>query len=108
MCIVPAYFDRLVRTAGHMAIDKEAGRRWRRRIREVLNSEWNPIGVEGLPEDEYDTYVGKVAAMLRDGASDDELFEYLNWAETVHIGLPGDADRLNKVIHAIRAVGYMQ
>lgn len=58
-----------------MAIDKEAGRRWRRRIREVPNSEWNPIGVEGLPVDEYDRYVGRVAAMLRDGASDDELFD---------------------------------
>ena len=72
------FSDALELGAGHVAIDKEAGRRWRRRIREVLNSKWNPIGVEGLPEDEYDTYVGKVAAMLRDGASDDELSEYLH------------------------------
>ena len=46
--------------------------------------------------------------MLRDGASDDELSEYLHWAETVHMGLPGDEDRLEKVIGAIRAVGYVQ
>ena len=91
-----------------MAMDKEAGRRWRRRIREVLNSEWNPIGAEGLPEGEYDTYVGMVAAMLRDGASDGELFGYLHWAETVHMGLPGDADQLGKAVRAIRALGYMQ
>jgi hypothetical protein len=63
--------------------------------------------VEGLPDDECDTYVGKVAAMLRDGASDGDLFQYLHWAETAHMGLPGDTDRLSKVIGAIRAIGYM-
>ena len=91
-----------------MTIDKEAGRRWRWRIRDVLNSQWNPIGVEGLPDDEYDAYAGKLAAMLRDGASDDDLSAYLHWAETAHMGLPGDTDRLTKVVSAIRAVGYMQ
>jgi hypothetical protein len=88
-----------------MAIDKEASRRWRTRIREVLNSEWDPIG--GCPEDEYDAYVGKVAAMLREGASDADLFKYLHWAETVHMGLPGNQDRLSTVIAAIRAIGYI-
>jgi len=52
-----------------MPIDKEASRRWRRRIREALNKEWDPIGVGQDWPDEYDAYVGKVAAMLREGAS---------------------------------------
>ena len=29
-------------------MDKEAGRRWRRRIREVLNTKWDPLGVANL------------------------------------------------------------
>ena len=46
-----------------MAIDLEASRRWHNRIREILNTDWDPIG--GCPEDEYDKYVGRIAAMLR-------------------------------------------
>ena len=45
-----------------MAIDKEASRRWRSRIRDVLNVDWDPIG--GCSEDEYDYYVGIIATML--------------------------------------------
>jgi hypothetical protein len=90
-----------------MAIDKEASRRWRRRIREVCNAEWDPIGVAEESPDEYDGYVGEVAAMLREGTSDEELFAYLNWAETVHMGLPGNPERLRKVIAAIRELGFM-
>lgn len=88
-------------------VDKEAGRRWRRLIRDVLNTHWNPIGVDGLPDDEYDTDAGKVAAMLRNGASDRELAEYLHWAETVHMGLEGNERRLARVVAAIRSIGFV-
>jgi hypothetical protein len=90
-----------------VAIDKEASRRWRRRIREVLNSKWDPIGVAAAVPDEYDAYVGKVAAVLREGASDDELFRYLHRVETAHIGMPGNEDRLRDVIRSIRVIGFM-
>lgn len=86
-----------------MAIDKEASRQWRRRIRDVLNRDWDPIG--GCPANEYDAYVGKVAAMIREGASDDELFKYLNRAETIHMGGSGNRGRLKRVVAAIRALG---
>ena len=88
-----------------MATDKEAERRWRRRIREVLNTEWDPIGVSELSPDKYDAYTGQVAAMLYTGASNDELSDYLHLAETVYMGMPGDADRLNKVVASIRSLG---
>ena len=91
-----------------MTIDKEASRRWRQRLRELLNTEWDPIGVGAGPDDdEYDAYVGQVAAMLREGADDDALFAYLTWAETEHMGLRGDPDRLRTVIAAIRALGVI-
>lgn len=90
-----------------MATDKEASRRWRSRIRDVLNSEWDPIGIGSEAPDEYDRYAGTVAAMLREGASDDDLVRYLHWAETEHIGMPGDRDRLRRVVGSLRAVGFM-
>ena len=34
------------------------------KVREILYRDWNPCGVEGLPEDEYDTYVPLVAALV--------------------------------------------
>lgn len=77
--------------------------RWTiRRIREILNRDWDPIG--GCPEDEYDTYVHRIVAMLRDGATDDELMAYLEWAEVENMGLgaPFDRERALKVIGAIR------
>ena len=89
-------------------MDKEAGRRWRWRIGEVLNTEWDPVGVSELSPDEYDAYTGRVVAMLRAGASDEELSDCLHWAETVHMGMPGDADRLNNVVTSIRSFGWMQ
>ena len=56
---------------------------WKRRggagVRRILMQEWDPIGVDGIPEpaDEYDTYVGAVGRMLREGATDEELARYL-------------------------------
>lgn len=74
----------------------------------MLNEQWDPIGLRAGPDDdEYEAYVGKVAAMLRDGASDDALLAYLRWAETEHMGLPENSERLEKVVAAIRVVGFM-
>ena len=89
-------------------IDKQASRAWRDRLREVLNRDWDAT-IGGCPEDEYDAYMGKIAAMLRDNAGDEELLEYLKWAEVENMGL-GPAsyfDRVHalKVIAALRALG---
>jgi len=89
-------------------IDKEVSRRWRRCIRDVLNTVWDPIG--GCPEDEYDAQVGKLAAMLREGASDEELIAYMCWAGTAGMGLSAQPDvevRLLRTVEQLRAVGFM-
>jgi hypothetical protein len=91
-----------------VTIDKEASRHWRQRIRDVLNTDWDPIG--GCPEDEYDDYVGKVAAMLREQASDQAVIDYLRWVETVHMGIsPRDGleERLLTVMEQLRAIGWL-
>ncbi|MCK9919963.1 hypothetical protein MXD81_63635 [Microbacteriaceae bacterium K1510] len=87
-----------------MPIDKHASREWRAQIRNVLNRDWDPIG--GCPEDEYDNYVGAIAAKIRAGASDAELLQYLNWAEAEYIGLGTfDSDRAHKVVQTLRTLG---
>ncbi len=62
------------------------------RIREALMHDWDPIGVREIPEaaDEYDAYVAELRAMLVQGRSEAELFEYLWELETEHMGLQGD------------------
>jgi hypothetical protein len=85
-------------------VDKYAAREWRKRLQSVLNTVWDPIG--GCPDDEYDAYVGKIASLVRDGASDDVLREYLRCSETEHMGL-GEPDpvRLDRTLTAINALG---
>jgi hypothetical protein len=76
--------------------DKERSRRNRQRIREYLMAEWDPIGVEGIPEaqDEYDTYVARLYVMLMDeNASPTEMAEYLHHIESDHMGLGNQAGR---------------
>ena len=88
-----------------MPIDKTAMRIWLRRIREILNRDWDPIG--GCPVDEYDTCADKIAAMIRDNATDHELIAYLEWAEVERIGLgpPFDRERGQRVVSALKALG---
>jgi hypothetical protein len=38
-----------------------------------LVDEWNPIGTEGLPDDEYDCLVNKIKDWLEEDADKDEL-----------------------------------
>jgi len=92
--------------------DKKATGLWLRAIRDVLNREWDPIGVAlpGGVEDEYDSYAGKLAAMIRNQATDEQLLGYLEWAEVENIGLghPFDRERGKRVVAALRAIGYVQ
>jgi hypothetical protein len=93
-----------VRKAQSMALDKYVAREWRMRLSGVFNTIWDPIG--GCPADEYDAYVGKVASLVRTGASDEELRQYLCWSEAEHIGLgEPDPSRLDRTLAAIRALG---
>ena len=61
-------------------------------IKFVLVHDWDPIGISGVPgaEDEYDNYIIKVAKILMKREASEELFNYLWWVETQHMGLSGD------------------
>jgi hypothetical protein len=90
--------------------DKRAVGDWLRQIIDILNREWDPIGVMMLdpkwPDDEYQGYAGKLATMLRAKAPDEEFMSYLKWAENENMGLssPFDVQRGQRVIAALRAL----
>jgi hypothetical protein len=62
-------------------MDAQAYERWwrergDRELRELLLSEWDPIGIADLadaPLDEYEHYAGQLARRLRAGAGDEEI-----------------------------------
>ncbi len=65
------------------------------RVREALLRNWDPIGVRSFAEanDEYDSYVPDVCALLLRRASLEEIFAYLWWLETERMGLRGDSSK---------------
>ena len=54
-----------------------------RELRQLLIEEWDPIHVRGVPEaaDEYDTYLGQIASLLREGATVEDVAAFLNDVE---------------------------
>lgn len=68
---------------------------------------WDPIGVSGIPEaaDEYDTYCGHVARMLREGTSSGDIAAYLADVRANGMGLgspqiePSEAEAAARLIH---------
>ncbi len=86
--------------------------RYHEAISKALLKEWDPIGVSSFEgaQDEYDAYVGEIHRMLSQRASAKELFDYLWWLETQHMGLRGDrqrteafANRLLKIIDEVES-----
>lgn len=72
--------------------EKERSREIRLSIRRILMAEWDPIGVNDIPEaaDEYDRYIGGVYALLRANASEDDLVAYLREIEVERMEMTDD------------------
>ena len=70
-----------------------------RRIKEILLLEWDPIGITSMQgaQDEYDSYIPMISAMLIARKLVHEVFEYLLWVETQHMGLASDRQRTQHV-----------
>ena len=67
-----------------------AGREWlsvQERVRSVLNAVWDPIGVGGDVDDEYDSYIAAIYHLLKRDASLGELAAHLLEIETESKGL---------------------
>jgi hypothetical protein len=96
------------------ALMSEAGERARalyEKIREVLIKEWDPIGVQALPEaqDEYDGYIPTLYSMLIARRSNQvEVYEYLLWLETEHMGLSPDKQRTLYIAEKLVGISGLQ
>ena len=66
---------------------------------------WDPLAVTDVPEaqDEYDTYLGHVGRMLREGATEADVRRYLSRVRTQSIGLPPHPLRDRRASKAILA-----
>ena len=66
-----------------------------KRIDELLWSDWDPIGVYGVPEarDEYHSYLPAVFALAMRPGDVAEIADYLHAIETVNMGLGGSRER---------------
>lgn len=86
-----------------------AGRTWlaiQNQMRNVLNSDWDPIGVADIVDDEYDMYIGEIYSLLMKDANEQDIAEYLLWVEVERMGLTGtSADqrlRVARNLHSLR------
>jgi hypothetical protein len=83
-------------------------------LRELCALYWNPIGVpmanvatqeqlgfRPMPEDEYDTYLLHVDALMREGATRDQIADYLSKVERDYLMLPRVAGNKAAFIEAL-------
>jgi hypothetical protein len=69
-----------------------AGNAWliiQNKIRAVLNSDWDPIGVADIVSDEYEMYIGHIHSLLVKHASEEDISGYLLWVEVERMGITG-------------------
>jgi hypothetical protein len=76
------------------------------RIRTILNTEWDPIGVGDSVEDEYDGYIDGIHSLLAEGATTEVLVHHLNAIEVERMGLTGS--RAWKLLAVADALGRLQ
>lgn len=68
-------------------------------IRKILMRDWDPIGINGIPEaeDEYDSYISQIHALLIRREPKHKLVDFLWWVETENMGLYGNRQRTEHV-----------
>ena len=63
----------------------------------LLRDDWNPIGADDLPADEYASYATRLGGLLREGISEDEIATFLEDVRTGSLGLPARPDEDRRV-----------
>lgn len=78
-------------------------REYHNAIRKILMDEWDPIGVNHIPEaaDEYDSYISGVHAMLIRHEPEHKILDHLWNVETENMGLYGNRGRTEEVVKSL-------
>lgn len=65
-----------------------------RSIHKILLKQWDPLKIKHLPSmrDEYEDYLPQIFKLLRNRASETEIFEYLWWVESKVLERQGNRD----------------
>ena len=74
-------------------------------VREVLLTDWNPVGCYGLPEDEYDSYVWPIVRLLKEGADETALAQHLHEVELFYFSRDTPVANLLPIARALIALG---
>jgi hypothetical protein len=80
----------------------------RSRVREILLNDWDPHNALPHPaaHSTYDTYIDPLANLLRSGASEDEVVEFLHERERESMCFPSlGTQRLRRVARKLLARG---
>lgn len=72
-----------------------------KQIDSILYHDWNPIGIDELPRDEYQSYLPHVFSLKIHGAGIKEIGSYLYQIETQNIGVTGYMPKCEKVAKLI-------
>ncbi len=75
-------------------------------IKDIMLRDWDPIGIQDVREasDEYDSYVPSVYKLLISQKPIHEIFEYLWWVETEHMGLIGDRQATEAIAKKLQSL----
>lgn len=73
-------------------------------VRGVLLTEWNPVGTDCLPDDEYDAYVWPIVRMLREGTDAETLARHLQEVELKWFANEIKVELLKPVAQALLAL----
>lgn len=69
-------------------------------MRKILWQDWDPIGC-GVPQDEYDDYVGPVMRLLSERKPAAELADYLRVTAAETICCPISEEKLARVVEML-------
>jgi hypothetical protein len=72
-------------------------------IRKILYTEWDPIGC-GVPEDEYDSYIGAIYGLLQSRTDVTKLADHLEELETNSMGLTANPQNNRRVAEMLLRV----
>jgi hypothetical protein len=76
------------------------------RLRDILNSTWDPLGVGDNPHlvDEYDRYIPRLLALIQQGADENSIEQTLHGFEKNEMGLTDPSAEARAAARAIFAL----
>jgi hypothetical protein len=75
-----------------------------KKIDEILYFDWNPIGIDELPRDEYQSYTPKIFTLKKSEANNETIAQTLCELELYILGNPGDIVRCREISKKIEAI----